>query len=121
MAGYDDEVGAELYFMDYLATMTKMPCAAHGYGAYFCISVMDRYYSPGKNICTALHLWHTNTNRYNEYKINSDMTEEEAIKLMKRCVKEIQLRLVINLPAYKLRIIDKNGIRDLPDIVAEKE
>ena len=48
MAGYDEEEGPELYYLDYLASMVKVPFAAHGYGSFFSLSVMDRYYKPGK-------------------------------------------------------------------------
>jgi len=48
MAGYD-EVGkkAELYYMDYLASMMALPYCAHGYGAHFTLGCMDAYYKPG--------------------------------------------------------------------------
>lgn len=48
LAGYDDETGPELYFVDYLASMVKVPYAAHGYGGFFSLSIMDRYHKAGK-------------------------------------------------------------------------
>lgn len=51
LAGYDKDAGPELYFMDYLATMAKVPYGAHGYGAFFMMSVMDRYYREGTLGC----------------------------------------------------------------------
>ena len=48
LAGHDKDTGPELYFLDYLASMIKLPYAAHGYGGYFILSVMDRYYRPSK-------------------------------------------------------------------------
>ena len=50
LAGYDEEAGASLYFMDYLAAMAQVPFAAHGYGAFFTLSTMDRYYRPGMTL-----------------------------------------------------------------------
>lgn len=47
MAGYDDETGPELYFIDYLASCVKVPYAAHGYGGFFSLSIMDRYHNLG--------------------------------------------------------------------------
>lgn len=32
-----------LYWVDYLGTMTEVPFGAHGYGAYFGLSLLDRY------------------------------------------------------------------------------
>lgn len=47
MGGYDKENGPELYFMDYLASSVKVPFAAHGYGGYLSLSIMDRYHKKG--------------------------------------------------------------------------
>ena len=48
LAGCDKDTGPELYYMDYLASMVSLPFAAHGYGSFFSLSVMDRYYKEGK-------------------------------------------------------------------------
>lgn len=48
LAGYDDHEGPALYYMDYLAALAKAPFAAHGYGAFLTLSILDRYYKPGK-------------------------------------------------------------------------
>lgn len=48
LAGFDKDDGCELHFIDYLATMAKLPFAAHGYGSYFIWSILDRYYKPGE-------------------------------------------------------------------------
>lgn len=44
MAGYDDETGPELYFIDYLASCVKAPYACHGYGGFFSLTILDRYH-----------------------------------------------------------------------------
>lgn len=94
LGGYDKETGPELYFIDYLASCVKLPYASHGYGGFFSFSIMDRYH-------------------------NENLTVDEAYELMKKCVKEIHQRLIINLPSFKIQVIDKNGIRDMPDITAK--
>ena len=81
--------------MDYLAAMIKAPFATHGYGGVFSMAIMDRYHRP-------------------------DMTVEEAYDVLKKCVAEIQLRLIVNLPNFQVKILDKNGIRDL-DIIRSKD
>lgn len=48
LAGYDDHEGPALYYMDYLAALAKAPFAAHGYGAFLTLSILDRYYKPGE-------------------------------------------------------------------------
>nr|CAD7463197.1 unnamed protein product [Timema tahoe] len=94
LAGFDEQAGPELFFMDYLASMVKIPYAAHGYGGYFSLSIMDRYH-------------------------NADMSEEEGYEVMKKCVQEAHRRLIVNLPNFKVQIINKDGIKDMPDITAK--
>ncbi|KAI1292148.1 Proteasome subunit beta type-2 [Halotydeus destructor] len=91
LAGYDDEKGPELYYLDYLATMTKLPFGMHGYGGFFATSLLDRHY-------------------------RADMPLEEGVQLLEKCVAEVQRRLIVNLPAFKVNIIEKGEIRQLPDI-----
>ncbi|XP_045158934.1 proteasome subunit beta type-2-like [Mercenaria mercenaria] len=93
LAGYDKDEGPSLYFMDYLASLNKLPFAAHGYGALFTMSIMDRHYY-------------------------EDITLEEAKELLSKCVNEIRQRFIVNMPTFKVRCVDKDGVRDLPDIVA---
>ena len=49
LAGYDKDDGPLLYYMDYLASMVTVPFAAHGYGSFFSLGIMDRYYKPGRS------------------------------------------------------------------------
>lgn len=44
------------------------------------------------------------------------MTEEEAYKLIEKCVQEIHRRLVLNLPNFAVTVVNKDGIRKLPNI-----
>ncbi|XP_034193099.1 proteasome subunit beta type-2 [Osmia lignaria lignaria] len=94
MAGYDNNNGPELYFIDYLASCVRVPYAAHGYGGFFSLSILDRYH------------------KY-------DSTEEEAYILMKKCVREIHKRLIVNLPNFKVQKVSKDGIKDLEPITAK--
>lgn len=48
LAGYDDQTGPELYFIDYLASCIRVPYASHGYGGFFSLTVLDRYYKKSK-------------------------------------------------------------------------
>jgi 20S proteasome subunit beta 4 len=61
-----------LYWIDYLGTMAQVPYAAHGYGAYFCLSTMDRFHSP-------------------------DMDLQQGLCLLKRCIDELSTRFIVNL------------------------
>lgn len=49
------------------------------------------------------------------------MTEQEAYDLMKKCVAEVKRRFIVNLPKFRVRLINKDGLKDLPPIVAEGE
>ncbi|ENN71815.1 proteasome subunit beta type-2 [Dendroctonus ponderosae] len=94
LAGYDEKEGPQLFYMDHLASVAKVDYAAHGYGGFFSLSIMDRNYL-------------------------KTMTQEQGYELMKKCVEEVQKRLIINLPNFKVQIVDKNGIKDMPDITAK--
>lgn len=89
VAGYDkDEKDASLYFMDYLSSSAKLGKAAHGYGAYFCLGLMDRYWHP-------------------------DLTEKEAREIIKKCIEEIRVRLVLDITKFTIKIVDKDGWREI--------
>merc|ERR1712046_180958 len=92
IAGFDTETGKpELYFMDYLASMIKTNFAAHGYGGFFTTALLDRHHRP-------------------------DMTRQQAYKLMIECVKEVQKRLILNLPNFAITIVVKDGVSKMDPI-----
>eukprot|EP01134_Creolimax_fragrantissima_P004992 CFRG4992T1 len=89
IGGFDNETGeASLYWMDYLASMHKMPYGAHGYGAAFTLGLLDKRYKP-------------------------KMTLEETIEVVKACLLELKTRFIINLKNFTFRVVDKDGIRDI--------
>ena len=63
-----------------------MPYAAHGYGSFFVLSTLDRHYQ-------------------------RDLTVEEALDVMRKCVHEVQTRFLVNQPNFRVKVIDKDGIR----------
>ena len=75
-----------LYWIDYLGTLATVPFAAHGYGAHFCLSTMDRYHSP-------------------------DMSLDEGLLLLRRCIGELKQRFIVDLGKWNIRVIDHDGIR----------
>lgn len=47
LGGYDvASHDPHLYWIDYLGTISEVPFAAHGYGSYFALSLLDRYAWP---------------------------------------------------------------------------
>merc|ERR1711977_218307 len=72
LVGGVDADGPALYFMDYLASCEKVNKAAHGYGAMFTLGLMDRYWK-------------------------KDMTEPEAVEVIRMCIKELETRFIVSL------------------------
>ena len=77
-----------LFWLDYLGTLASVPYAAHGYGAHFTMGTLDRYHRP-------------------------DMSEQEGLDLLKRCIDELKKRFIVDLGTWKVRVIDRQGIRDI--------
>ncbi|SPO47270.1 probable multicatalytic endopeptidase complex chain PRE1 [Moesziomyces antarcticus] len=75
-----------LYWIDYLGTMATVPFAAHGYGAFFAMSTLDRYHRP-------------------------DMSLEEGLDLLRRCINELKQRFIVDLGQFTVRVIDRDGAR----------
>eukprot|EP01126_Amoeba_proteus_P002486 TRINITY_DN1076_c0_g2_i4.p1 TRINITY_DN1076_c0_g2~~TRINITY_DN1076_c0_g2_i4.p1 ORF type:complete len:201 (+),score=27.45 TRINITY_DN1076_c0_g2_i4:161-763(+) len=92
LGGYDDEKGAQIYYLDYLGSMHAMPFAAQGYAASFVLSIFDRYYKP-------------------------DMTLEEGLNLAKICITEVQTRFFISQPDWIIKVIKKEGDEIKLDVV----
>lgn len=44
------------------------------------------------------------------------MTEEAAIELLHKCLKEVNNRFLVNLPKFQIKIVDKDGIRDVAKV-----
>ena len=88
LGGFDTkQAKTGLYYLDYMGTMAEVPYAAHGYGSYFTLGTLDRYHRP-------------------------DMTPEEGVRLLEKCVREIQLRFLINLASFSYYIISSSGFSD---------
>lgn len=83
-----------LYFMDYLGTLAEVSYSAHGYGSYFVLSILDRYH-------------------------RHDLSRDEAVALLLKCIQEVQKRLVISLPSFSFYIIDESGFSDRQTINME--
>lgn len=91
LAGYDEGSGPALYWCDYLATLHHMNICGSGYGSYFVLSLFDRLWRP-------------------------DLTEQEAVDLMKKGIEEVKKRLVVAPPKYVIKVVDKNGIRTVEEV-----
>lgn len=88
LGGYDEEQGAALYYMDYLASMAKVPYAAQGYASFFVSGLLDRTCKPS-------------------------MTLDEVKDIFRACIKELGKRFLVNAEHWSFKIVDKDGTRDL--------
>ena len=45
-----------------------------------------------------------------------DMDVDAAVGLLRKCIDELKTRFILNLTDFKLKLVDKDGVRDLtPD------
>jgi len=108
VAGYDPSVHEpSLYWIDYLGTLTQVPFAAHGYGAYFVLSLLDKLVF----LCVCIHS-HELMNAVIRYH-NPDASLEEGLAVLKRCVQELAKRLIVSPDKYKVKVVDKDGVREV--------
>jgi 20S proteasome subunit beta 4 len=123
VGGYDTASHEpHLYWIDYLGTMTAIPFGAHGYGSYFALSLLDRFvlfcfsiflrgfipFNPW--LIRALVLTEPFTRcRYHDPEANL----EEGLATLKRCIDEVAKRLVVSPGKYKVKVVDKDGVREV--------
>lgn len=50
--------------------------------------------------------------------VSVELTVDEAYDILKKCIKEIQKRLIVNLANFKVKVVDKDGVRILDDITS---
>uniref|UniRef100_A0A7S3Q3G3 Proteasome subunit beta n=1 Tax=Chaetoceros debilis TaxID=122233 RepID=A0A7S3Q3G3_9STRA len=89
LGGYDTSIGkGSLYWMDYLAALSKVNYGCQGHASSFCLSIMDRHWVEG-------------------------LTQEKAVAIVDKCIKELEVRFLIAQPNFLIKVIDKDGVRTL--------
>jgi len=86
LGGYDEGKGSSLYWMDYMGALQEVNFGAHGYGASFTLSIFDRKFKPGMN-------------------------EEEALSLIRDAIHELEVRFLIALPSWTIKLVNKDGTK----------
>ena len=88
----DSEYVPSLYWMDYLAAMTKVNFGSQGHCSNFLLAVFDR-----------------------EYPVNNteSLSEEAGIALVKKCIDVLHTRFLPSQPNFIVKILDKNGMRTI--------
>ena len=84
-----------LYWLDYLASLAPLPYAAHGYAQYYCLSILDKHH-------------------------HAEIDLEQGIKILKMCTDELQRRLPVDFKGMLVKVITKDGIKDVPYNDGEK-
>lgn len=87
LGGFDAQ-GPSLYFIDYLAALAKVTFGAQGHCSNFILSVFDREWKP-------------------------DMTLEEGLEVARKCIHELHTRFMISQPNFVVKVVDKDGIREV--------
>lgn len=77
-----------LYWIDYLASVAKVPYAAHGYAQYYCLSILDKHHHP-------------------------DITFDQGMNILRLCTDELQRRLPIDFKGMVVKVIKADGIQEL--------
>ncbi|KAH7072826.1 nucleophile aminohydrolase [Paraphoma chrysanthemicola] len=89
LGGYDKIADKPtLYWIDYLASLAPVPYAAHGYAQYYCLSLLDKHHHP-------------------------DIDYEKGLKIMRMCTEELKRRLPIDFKGVFVKVITKDGIKDV--------
>ena len=88
-AGFDlDTNKPSLHWFDYFGSMSKPTATAQGLCSYFLLSLFDRHWREGMDL-------------------------DEGLKLVKLCIDQLQKRYVIKTSAFIIKIVDKDGIRQI--------
>ncbi len=93
IGGFDDTGNgtspmARLFWIDHLGTMAEMHYAAHGYSAFFVLSLLDRFHRP-------------------------DMPLSEGLDLLRQCIAELKTRFLVALPQFAVKIVRLDGTEDM--------
>ncbi|KAJ5485046.1 proteasome subunit beta type-4 [Penicillium diatomitis] len=73
-----------LYWIDYLASLARVPYAAHG---YYCLSLLDKHHNPEIDLA-------------------------QGMKLLEMCTDELKRRLPIDYKGVLVKIITKDGVKE---------
>ncbi|AWU73653.1 hypothetical protein CAS74_001458 [Pichia kudriavzevii] len=75
-----------LSMIDYIGTRCDLPYVAHGYAAFYTMSLLDHHY-------------------------REDITFDEGLKLIKLCEQELNMRMPIEFKGLNVKCVSKDGIR----------
>lgn len=86
VGGVKDNGEGFLSMIDYLGTRCDLPYAAHGYAAFYTMSLLDHHYK-------------------------DDITLDDGLKLVKLCEDELNKRMPMDFKGLNVKLITKEGIK----------
>jgi 20S proteasome subunit beta 4 len=103
LGGYDTAShDPQLYWIDYLGTMTSVPFGAHGYGSYFALSLLDRRVHFASLLSSQLVLGY---NGWSGFRLDT------TIRPLQRT---LPLSFFVCKPGkYIVKVVDKEGVREV--------
>lgn len=78
-----------MFWLDALGALQKVPFGAHGLASRFALSLLDNGHRPG-------------------------MSLTEASDLMETCFEQLDNRYLVSSVGFTMKVVDKNGCRDVP-------
>ncbi|XP_023165911.1 probable proteasome subunit beta type-2 isoform X2 [Drosophila hydei] len=91
LACFDPKRGPNLCFIDAHGASQSLNYSGHGIGHTICMSIFHMLWKPG-------------------------LTIEGGQSIIRKCVAEIQNRLIVNLRHFEVYLVDKDGIRKLDSV-----
>jgi 20S proteasome subunit beta 4 len=88
IAGYDEQIGISLFYLDYTGNLQRMNYCIQGYASLFISSTLERNFKSHLNI-------------------------KDAIILIMKCIQILRKRFIINHSNFLVKIVDKKGSRIL--------
>ncbi|EGV61397.1 Proteasome subunit beta type-4 [Yamadazyma tenuis] len=89
LGGFDTKSNEPtLNYIDYLGTQAVLPYAAHGYAAFYCMSLLDKHY-------------------------RTNMTLDDGLKLLDMCIRELETRMPMDFKGCYVKVVDKDGVREI--------
>ncbi|GMM28532.1 proteasome core particle subunit beta 4 [Martiniozyma asiatica (nom. inval.)] len=87
IGGVDNGEGF-LSMIDYLGTRCDLPYAAHGYAAFYTMSLLDHHY-------------------------RDDISYDEGIELIQMCQKELNQRMPVEFKGLRVKVVNKDGVKEI--------
>lgn len=90
IGGYDNNCGPSLYYLDYLSALRDVNYGVQGAAGNFVQGLLDEEW-------------------------RKDLSKEDVIKLMRRCLYVLYTRGFVNHTRYIVKIVSQDGVENVTD------